>query len=369
MVASPGSSSMSLYKRGDIWWYEFVFAGERFRESTKQSNKRIAEQMEAARRTQLAKGEVGIKDRIVSPSLGAFAELEFLPFVEQQKRTKPNTLTFYRSMVRNLKANTSLWKKPIDTIEVSDLTVHVGRRQAAGMETTSINRELATIRRMLKLALEWNRVTKTLPKVRLLSGENRRERVISREEERAYLEVATPLLRDFAILMLDCGLRPEEIHRLTAAQFRAGAVEIHKGKTAHARRSVPASPRVKLTLEARKAATENGWIFPAATATGHIDSSSLKKHHAGALKAAQLKPFVLYSLRHTCLTRWAEAGMDTFVLKRLAGHANISTTLRYIHMSDAHTRAEMERILKVQGTHNSPPTSTAIAGDNQSTSS
>jgi hypothetical protein len=27
-----------LYKRGGVWWYEFVFKGERFRESTKVSN-------------------------------------------------------------------------------------------------------------------------------------------------------------------------------------------------------------------------------------------------------------------------------------------------------------------------------------------
>jgi len=54
---------MALYKRGGVWWFEFVFNGERIRESTKQGNRRIAEQIESARRTQLAKGEVGIKDR------------------------------------------------------------------------------------------------------------------------------------------------------------------------------------------------------------------------------------------------------------------------------------------------------------------
>ncbi len=334
---------MGVFKRGDVWWYEFVFGGERLRESTKQSNKRIAEQMEAARRTQLAKAEVGIKDRIVAPSFGVFAEVDFLPFVEQQKLGKPNTVTFYRAMVRNLKANVSLWKKPIDAIEVSDLTTHVGKRQAAGMEITSINRELATVRRILKLALEWNRVAQAPPKVRLLAGENRRERVVSREEEVLYLAAAPPLLRDFSVLMLDCGLRPEEVHRLTVAQFRGGAVEIHKGKTAHSRRSIPVSTRVASALESRKSQYKSEWFFPAPTSTGHIDSSSLKKQHAATFRISKIEPIVLYSLRHTCLTRWAEAGMDTFVLKKLAGHANIATTLRYIHMSDVHTKAEMER--------------------------
>ena len=65
---------MSLYKRGETWWYEFVFGGERIRESTKQGNKRTAEQIEAAHRTQLAKAEVGIKDRIPVPTLAEYAE-------------------------------------------------------------------------------------------------------------------------------------------------------------------------------------------------------------------------------------------------------------------------------------------------------
>jgi hypothetical protein len=33
---------MSIYKRCDVWWYKFVFNGERIRVSTKQSNKRTA---------------------------------------------------------------------------------------------------------------------------------------------------------------------------------------------------------------------------------------------------------------------------------------------------------------------------------------
>jgi hypothetical protein len=64
---------MALYKRGGVWWFEFVFNGERIRESTKQGNRRTAEQIESARRTQLAKGEVGIKDRKPVPTLKDFA--------------------------------------------------------------------------------------------------------------------------------------------------------------------------------------------------------------------------------------------------------------------------------------------------------
>ncbi len=54
---------MTIYKRSDTYWYEFVFKGQRNRESTHQGNQNVARQIEAARRSALAKGEVGILDR------------------------------------------------------------------------------------------------------------------------------------------------------------------------------------------------------------------------------------------------------------------------------------------------------------------
>lgn len=52
---------MAVYKPGKVWWYKFVWNGELIRESTKQGNKRTAEQMEATHKASLAKGEVGIR--------------------------------------------------------------------------------------------------------------------------------------------------------------------------------------------------------------------------------------------------------------------------------------------------------------------
>ena len=54
---------MAVYKRGRVWWYRFTWKGKPIRESTKQTNKRVAEQIEAAHKTSLAKGEVGIREK------------------------------------------------------------------------------------------------------------------------------------------------------------------------------------------------------------------------------------------------------------------------------------------------------------------
>ena len=73
---------MAVFKRGKIWWYKFNWNGETIRESTKQTNKRVAEKIEAAHKTRLAEGEVGIREKAPVPTLKDFAERDFLPFIE-----------------------------------------------------------------------------------------------------------------------------------------------------------------------------------------------------------------------------------------------------------------------------------------------
>ena len=60
---------MAIYKRGQIYWYKFTFNGEAIRESTRQKNQNTARDMEAAHRTSLAKGEVGIREKKAAPKL------------------------------------------------------------------------------------------------------------------------------------------------------------------------------------------------------------------------------------------------------------------------------------------------------------
>ena len=64
-------------------------------------------------------------------------------------------------------------------------------------------------------------------------------------------------------------------------------------------------------------------MWPAPTKSGHLEPSSLKKQHANALRLSQVRPFVLYTLRHTFLTRLGATGCDVWTLARIAGHNSI----------------------------------------------
>jgi integrase len=356
------------------WWYKFNWNGEQIRESTKQTNNRVAEQMEAAHRTALAKGEVGIREKKPVPTLKEFAERDFLPFVRSTFTAKPKTLKYYEYGVKSLLSFEALAVARLDAITTETIAAFVAARKDRGVEISSINRELQALRRMFHLAQEWGKVERALPTVRMVPGEKHRERVLTREEESLYFagakseamnqQVDPSLLSDVASILLDCGLRPEECFWLRPENLRGGTAEIPYGKTDNARRRIPMTPRVKAILEMRiSKAVGDEWVFPASTKSGHIEPSSLKKQHAKAIREATaiqrkqtkredvaFEGFELYTLRHTCLTRWAPH-MDPWTLAYLAGHRDMNITKRYVHPQEQTIRAAMDRAQAAQVGH------------------
>lgn len=86
------------------------------------------------------------------------------------------------------------------------------------------------------------------------------------------------------------------------------------------------TPRVRHILETRwnaQGKTSEGYVWPALTKSGHIEPSNLKKQHSRALKLSNVRPFVLYSLRHTFLTRLGQSGCDVWTLSRIAGQVRL----------------------------------------------
>jgi integrase len=92
-----------------------------------------------------------------------------------------------------------------------------------------------------------------------------------------------------------------------------------------------------------------GWVWSAPTRSGHVESSSLKKQHQKAQRLSKVPPFVMYSLRHTFLTRLGESGCDAWTLARIAGHSSVGISSRYVHPSHDAVLAAMDAL----GGHNS----------------
>lgn len=335
---------MSIFKRGNVYWYHFLFNGKHIQESTKQGNPRTARQMEAAHRTALAKGEVGFRER-KSLSLADFLKNEFLPFAESKfKKAKPQTLRYYSYGSKTLRES-DFAKLDITQITDQHAGQYVAKRTA--LSPSTVNCGLRTLRRALTLAVQWGKLDR-MPKITLAKGERQRERVLTEKEATAYLKACPQPWKDGATIMLGTGMRPGEVFSLRWENILlnrgGGLLQVTNGKSRAAKRMLPLVPAVFEVLKARQAeqgSPSEGWIFPQDTRSGHLESDGLMKdQHALALKTSQVKPFEPYCLRHTALTNLGEAGCDAFTLARIAGHSSITITQRYVHpQADAIERA------------------------------
>ena len=341
-----------IFKRGKFYWYKFMWQGRLVRESTKQGNDKVARQMESAHRTSLAKGEVGIREKKIAPTLAEFCSGRVEPWAKAtfEKSCRKNW-TWYRTGIRALTAY-----KPLVGARLNEITSELAsefacHRLREGMQVATANNSLRVLRRILNLALEWNAI-ESAPKIKTLPGERRRERIITPEEEARYLAAASEPLASIATVLADTGMRPEECFRLrwedvTWVNGRHGALLVTRGKTAAARRVIPMTPRVRAVLESRwndAGRPEEGWAWPSRTRSGHVEPSTFRKQHSKALTDSKVRPFVLYSLRHTFLTRLGQSGCDVWTLARIAGHSSINISARYVHPSEDAVLNAMTRL-------------------------
>lgn len=198
-----------IYKRGKVYWHKFVWQGRLVRESTKQGNDKVARQMESAHRTALAKGEVGIREPKVIPTPRAFCADRVEPWAKSTfEKTTPKSWLWYRTGIRALTKYHPLADAHLDAITGELASDFAASRLREGMEVSTANNSLRVLRRILNLAAEW-RVIASAPKLKILPGERRRERVVTPDEEARYLAAAPEPLASIATLLADTGMRPE----------------------------------------------------------------------------------------------------------------------------------------------------------------
>jgi integrase len=371
---------MAIFKRGRTYWFHFWWNGEHIQRSTRQGNPRVARQMEAAHKTALAKGELGILERKPAATLKEFSQ-RFVDYVQTRSAEKPKTVEFYAQQMARLLEFEPLASARLDAIDESLIEKFVQwRSQQASraganrkkkvpaksrrvISAATVNRSLATLRKLLRLAHEW-RLINRIPRVRLLPGERNREFILTHAQERLYLEMATQPLNDVATLILDTGLRIGEalalewsdIHLEPASGAKFGYLHVRDGKSRFARRNVPLTARVRAMLESRTAEAKALAVF-AESAARPMLNSPLDHLHRELCEALKMSgEFVLHSLRHTYGTRLGEAGADAFTIMRLMGHSSVTVSQRYVHPTPEALEWAVERLEGLnQRTTNSLP--------------
>ena len=335
---------MSVFKRGGVYWYNFIFQGQRIRESTGLTNSTAADRAEAIRKSGLAEGRAGIIRIKPRSTLEDFVKQEFLPWCKKEHEAHPRTYTRYEQCTKPLTA--ALGKLRLDGISsghVEKFKVSRGGK----ISPAGVNRELAVLRLMLNLAVRQEQITRNpVNGVRFLPEGPGCMRIVSHEEEQRYLEAAHPTPQDVATLIIETGMCPEEVFttRKENVHLSKKYLFVPNGKTNFRRRNVPLTDRSVEVLKRRLAACNGAYLFAHRLDPNRPMIDVHHVHHQ-AVKASKIRPaFRLYDLRHTFGSRMAMAGVDLPTLKELMGHSTITTTMRYVHPTPEHKRAAVDKL-------------------------
>jgi integrase len=165
-----------------------------------------------------------------------------------------------------------------------------------------------------------------------LADERKRERILTRDEERRLLDACTVQrehLRPILICAIDSGMRRGEIFSLKwrDVDFEHGLISIQafNTKTMH-ERQVSMTARLARELETlweQSPKDERQRVF------GIVNN--VKRSFTTARNAAGLLDLRLHDLRHTHATRLVGAHIPLSEVGRVLGHTQPSTTYRYVN--------------------------------------
>lgn len=332
---------MAVYRRGRVWWFGFQYNGRRIQESSGSTNKTVAIRAEAKRRTELLEHRAGFKKVKQAPKFEEHVDA-FLEWSERQHRAKTRELHGNNcdTLLRFFRGR---WLDEIVAGDVEDFKMARAKEERKNAKDGSIispatvNRALTTLKKLFNYADKCGySITNPVRNVEFLDEGPGRMRVVSFEEEIKYLANASTTLRDIAQIILDTGLRPEEVFRIRVEHIDFAAQTIFNpfGKTKAARRTVTMTAEVCAILRRRVKAARGPFVFPA---KGGVDKpiGSVRRAHDNAVERSGIREhFRLYDLRHTFATRAVAGGVDLPTLSAMLGHTSIQMTMRYVHPAE-----------------------------------
>jgi len=272
----------------------------------------------------------------------ADAAAEFLRYAEHDRAVKPSTLTDYRSIV-NGRLVPVFGERRVEDITPTEIEAW---RSTLTVSNRTKNKVLVLMHGVFGRAMKvWG-----LPSNPVAGVERHPQRssgdleVYSPEEVHALVRAAASE-QDNAIFLTAAftGLRRGELLALrwrdidfagsvirVRASYAGGALTLPKsGKV----RSVPMAPEVARALaklgERPRFVSDDELVFVGQTGS-YLDGSALRRRYDAALKRAGLRPLRFHDLRHTFGTRMI-AKVDPRRVQEWMGHADVQTTMRYLH--------------------------------------
>jgi integrase len=356
--------SLYRYKGSKVWTMDFIFHGQRIRESTGTRSKTLAADIERKRRRELEQGAAGLKSKRNRPLLFSVAAEEYLKVKEcgWQEKTQ---LIAQNNLAHLLPV---FGKHLLVDIEPSDIRAYQKTRLSEGAASRTVNIEQSLLRAIMRRFGAWARIQH---EVNMLPEHGDIGRKISAEEEILLLRESSNSrsrgLFPFVTLAIETGARKNVIRTLQWKwiDFRNACIQFGQDKTPSGTgRIIPLNRRALETMKLWAQRFPNRepehYVFPAERygASGDVFEAtayatdptkpiaSIKEAWEGAKERAGVK-CRFHDLKHTAVSRMLDAGVSIAKIARIVGWSPatmVRMSARYGHFGLEDLRGAVETI-------------------------
>jgi integrase len=326
-----------MYKRGNSWYSDFVINGKRYKKSWGNISKTVAKEKEEKKRTKIREGKDKQKGKM-------YFETFAKKYIENAKlNKKPSTARRNESSIKMLRPHFE--GKLISSIHPFMVEQYKKARKDAGANFATINRDVATLRNMLSMAVLWKDLPQNpLVGLKMFKEDNEKIWPLTPEEEKRLLEECDrrpqrkKYLKDLVCFALHTGMRQAEIFKLKNSKVNLKENYIRVVDTKTENRNVPINDTLREILERR---TNGEYVFtnekgrPLTVLTNAFWKAV---EEAGLImwEGDKKVRFRFHDLRHTFGTRLGMAGIDLKTIMEIMGHKTHKMAMRYQHPSPAH---------------------------------
>lgn len=209
----------SIFLRGPIYWIRYSHHGQEFRESSRSESESVARRFLKERLR-----ETGRRGKFLGPAedrlkFGDLAEIIRNEYAINGRRSGRRL----EASLKQLRASFGL-DRAVD-ITADRIAAYAVARRASGAANATINRELAALKRMFKIAVDNERLSRA-PHISMLAEANVRQGFLEHAEFVALQEALPERLRDPIKFLYKSGWRVGEMRSLEWSDVDSAGTEI-----------------------------------------------------------------------------------------------------------------------------------------------
>jgi integrase len=337
---------MGLKKRGNIWYYRFVYAGRETVESTgleaTERNRKHALSKERERRLEIEGGKVERSQKILFPEAAE-------QFLSEGTFRRENSLKRVKGSLASLIP--FFERRAVHSLTSYDVIAYRTWRFAHHkVKAVTVRHDLHALSKFFRYAVKmgWAKINPVLAEDIPSDKDAVRINPLSPERERRYLIAASrwPKLVALVRLMTLQGCRPEELLSVAVEDVRIDRryLTIREGKSDAAKRTLRLRDASIDVLKPLLESSSSPWLFSSERDPERkLSLSSVENWHVKTRERSKVS-CVIYDFRHTFGTRSAAAGMPLATLAKIMGHSSLRSIMKYVHPAQEEMDSELDAL-------------------------